>query len=66
MDHDHAAKPQRPRPAVAPRHEAGTRREASEVSELLELQRTAGNQAVTSALTSVQRHSLNPEEMDQG
>ena len=34
-------------------------------AELLELQRTAGNRAVTEAITTVQRHRLNPENIDE-
>ncbi len=32
---------------------------------LLELQRTAGNRAVTEAITTVQRHRLNPENIEE-
>jgi hypothetical protein len=54
---------QRPK-AVHPRAPApAPGRETSEQRELLELQRMAGNQAVVGALTTVQRHSLDPEQM---
>lgn len=54
----------RPKPAAtpAPRRETPTTTER----DLLDLQRSAGNRAVTQALTNVQRHSLDPESMDQG
>jgi hypothetical protein len=37
----------------------------SQDEELLDLQRTAGNRAVTEALTTVQRHRLNPENIEE-
>jgi hypothetical protein len=46
----------------APRRETLTATER----DILALQRSAGNRAVTQALTNVQRHSLDPESMDQG
>ena len=39
--------------------------ERSPDAELLDLQRTAGNRAVTEAITTVQRHRLNPENVEE-
>ncbi len=41
------------------------RPERSPEQDILELQRTAGNRAVAEALAPVQRHSLDPENMEQ-
>lgn len=49
----------KPAPASPPKQETRQQRE------LLELQRMAGNRAVVEALTTVQRHRLDPETMDE-
>ena len=62
MDHaDARAHGQRHPAAPTPRPQA----DRSGDAELLELQRTAGNRAVTEAITTVQRHRLNPENIDE-
>ena len=47
--------PPAPRPPV----------QRSQDAELLDLQRAAGNRAVTEAITTVQRHRLNPENIEE-
>ncbi len=62
MDHVHDTLDRRTAgaaPARRPEPERGREQE------LLELQRTAGNRAVVEALATVQRHSLDPETMDE-
>ena len=64
MDHAHEERARISRaPDPAPRQKTPELR--SSERELLELQRTAGNQAVAHAMT-VQRHSLDPEQMEEG
>lgn len=61
---DHAdARTERHQPVAAPAPKPSAARSQDE--ELLELQRTAGNRAVTEALTTVQRHRLNPENIEE-
>ena len=55
--------PRRPRHPAAPTPKPPVDRGTD--AELLELQRSAGNRAVTEAITSVQRHRLNPENIDE-
>lgn len=62
MDHaDARARDNRPPAAPAPKPQV----DRSPDAELLELQRTAGNRAVTEAITTVQRHRLNPENIEE-
>lgn len=61
---DHAdARQERHQPLAAPAPKPPAAHSQDEA--LLELQRTAGNRAVTEALTSVQRHQLNPENIEE-
>ncbi len=62
MDHAHAQEI-RSRTNAAPVPKPKARRGPEQP--LLDLQRTAGNRAVVEALTTVQRHSLDPEQMDE-
>lgn len=56
-----APRPKRSQPTALPNPPEAA--ESGEVAELMKLQRTAGNRAVANALTSVQRHHLNPDDM---
>lgn len=61
---DHAdARTERHQPHAGPASKPKAARSQDEA--LLELQRTAGNRAVTEAITTVQRHRLNPENIDE-
>jgi hypothetical protein len=63
VDHAHEERGRRsPEPVVHPKAPEPRKPEG----DLLELQRTAGNQAVARALATVQRHTLDPEQMDEG
>jgi hypothetical protein len=42
-----------------------SREEPTPAQRILELQQSAGNQAVAEAIATVQRHSLDPERMDE-
>jgi hypothetical protein len=53
----------RPKPVALPRAKGSEPPETSEMGDLMELQRTAGNRAVADKLTSVQRHHPSPEEI---
>jgi hypothetical protein len=62
MDHaETRVEHQLPKGSPTPKPDVG----ASPEQDLLELQRTAGNRAVTEAITTVQRHRLNPENIEE-
>ena len=61
MDHADARNEHHQPAAAVPKPQV----QRSQDDDLLELQRTAGNRAVTEAITTVQRHRLNPENIEE-